>query len=128
MSQPSVCQSYVGFGPVRRVCDFAGRGSRRVDIHGMARRPARRTATDNSSTTGPGEADRHLVSLPRPVPSERLLDVHEVAGLLGVSHEYVWQLSREGRIPTITLGRIRRYRRESVLGWLSEIESPRSGA
>jgi excisionase family DNA binding protein len=57
-----------------------------------------------------------------------LLDAQEVAELLGVSHEYVWQLSREGRIPTITLGRVRRYRRESVLGWLREIESPQSSA
>jgi excisionase family DNA binding protein len=43
--------------------------------------------------------------------------------LLGVSHEYVWQLSREGRIPTVCLGRTRRYRRESILAWLVQIES-----
>jgi excisionase family DNA binding protein len=53
-----------------------------------------------------------------------LWTAHEVAELLGVSHEYVWQLSREGRIPTVSLGRTRRYRRESILAWLEEIESP----
>jgi excisionase family DNA binding protein len=53
-----------------------------------------------------------------------LWTAHEVAQLLGVSHEYVWQLSREGRIPTVSLGRSRRYRRDSVLAWLAEIESP----
>jgi excisionase family DNA binding protein len=53
-----------------------------------------------------------------------LWTAHEVADLLGVSHEYIWQLSREGRIPTVSLGRARRYRRESILAWLEEIESP----
>lgn len=53
-----------------------------------------------------------------------LWTAHEVAELLGVSHEYVWQLSREGRIPTVSLGRTRRYRRESILAWLEQIESP----
>lgn len=53
-----------------------------------------------------------------------LWTAHEVAELLGVSHEYVWQLSREGRIPTVALGRTRRYRREAILAWLEEIESP----
>lgn len=53
-----------------------------------------------------------------------LWTAHEVAAMLGVSHEYIWQLSREGRIPTVSLGRSRRYRPESVLSWLEEIESP----
>jgi excisionase family DNA binding protein len=56
----------------------------------------------------------------------KLLTAQEVAAMLGVSHEYVWQLSREGRIPTITLGRARRYRRASILAWLEQIESPGS--
>lgn len=53
-----------------------------------------------------------------------LWDAYKVAEVLGVSHEYVWQLSREGRIPTVCLGRTRRYRRESILAWLEQIESP----
>ncbi len=53
-----------------------------------------------------------------------LWTAHDVADLLGVSHEYVWQLSREGRIPTVSLGRTRRYRKESILAWLEQIESP----
>jgi excisionase family DNA binding protein len=57
-------------------------------------------------------------------PEGSLWTAHEVADLLGVSHEYVWQLSREGRIPTVALGRARRYRRESILTWLEQIESP----
>ncbi|MEZ4588692.1 MAG: helix-turn-helix domain-containing protein [Gemmatimonadales bacterium] len=53
-----------------------------------------------------------------------LWTAQDVAALLGVSHEYVWQLSREGRIPTVSLGRSRRYRPESILAWIEEIESP----
>lgn len=53
-----------------------------------------------------------------------LWTAHDVADLLGVSHEYIWQLSREGRIPTVSIGRTRRYRKESILAWLEEIESP----
>lgn len=56
--------------------------------------------------------------------SSALWTAHEVAAMLGVSHEYIWYLSREGRIPTVSLGRSRRYRPESVLSWLEEIEAP----
>lgn len=38
----------------------------------------------------------------------RLLTADEVAELLGVSKEWVWEQSRLGAIPTITLGRFRR--------------------
>ncbi len=55
--------------------------------------------------------------------ADALLTAHQVAELLGVSAEYVWQLSREGRIPTVSLGRARRYRLESILRWIEEIES-----
>jgi excisionase family DNA binding protein len=65
-----------------------------------------------------------LLSGSRPGRSDGCLwTAHEVAELLGVSHEYVWQLSREGRIPTVSLGRARRYRRESILAWIERIES-----
>jgi excisionase family DNA binding protein len=57
------------------------------------------------------------------VPPTALWTAHQVGEMLGVSHEYVWQLSRENRIPTVSLGRTRRYRRESILAWLEQIES-----
>ena len=63
--------------------------------------------------------DRREASAESPLWTAR-----DVAELLGVSHEYIWQLSREGRIPTVSLGRSRRYRRDSVLAWLAEMESP----
>ncbi len=53
---------------------------------------------------------------------DRLLDAGEVAELLHVPLSWVQRESREGRIPTVTLGRYRRYRREAVLAWLEERE------
>lgn len=40
-----------------------------------------------------------------------LLTAREVAELLGVPSSWVYRESRLGRIPTVTLGRYRRYRR-----------------
>ena len=51
-----------------------------------------------------------------------LLTAAEVAELLGVPTSWVYQQSRAGRIPTVTLGRYRRYRREAIEEWLREIE------
>jgi len=34
----------------------------------------------------------------------------------------VYDQSRRGRIPTVTLGRYRRYRREAIDAWLRQIE------
>ena len=53
---------------------------------------------------------------------ERLLSADEVAELIGMTKSYVYDLSRRGRIPTITFGRHRRYRRAAVVRWLEEIE------
>jgi excisionase family DNA binding protein len=52
----------------------------------------------------------------------RLLTAAEVAQLLGVPPSWVYEQSRAGRIPTVTLGRYRRYRREAIEAWLIELE------
>jgi hypothetical protein len=44
--------------------------------------------------------------------------------MLGVTAGWVYAQSRMGRIPTIPLGRYRRYRRDAILHWLDEIEQP----
>ena len=54
--------------------------------------------------------------------STSLLTAEQVGELLGVTTDYVYGLSRRGRIPTITFGRTRRYRREAIEQWLIEIE------
>jgi excisionase family DNA binding protein len=52
----------------------------------------------------------------------------EVANLLGVPTTWVYQQSRSGHIPTVTLGRYRRYRREAIETWLLELERAAHGA
>jgi excisionase family DNA binding protein len=55
--------------------------------------------------------------------SGSLLTASEVAALLGVPVSWVYEQSRRGRIPTVSLGRYRRYRREAIEAWIAEIES-----
>jgi len=52
-----------------------------------------------------------------------LLTASEVAELLGAPKSWVYEQSRSGRIPTVTLGRYRRYRREAIEAWVAEIEA-----
>jgi len=65
----------------------------------------------------PTASDLPIVTVPR------LMNAEQVADLLGMDVEWVWKMSRRGQIPTITLGRSRRYRREAILRWLEEQES-----
>ena len=60
--------------------------------------------------------------------SQSLLTASDVARILGVPTSWVYEQSRRGRIPTVTLGRYRRYRREAIDDWLREIENPGSTA
>ena len=53
-----------------------------------------------------------------------LLTAEDVAELLGVTVAWVYAQSRSGRIPTVNLGRYRRYRREAIEAWIRTIESP----
>jgi excisionase family DNA binding protein len=46
--------------------------------------------------------------------SGSLLTAGDVAELLGVAKSWVYEQSRAGRSPTVTLGRYRRYRREAT--------------
>lgn len=52
-----------------------------------------------------------------------LLTAEEVARMLGVTPGWVYAQSRTGLIPTVTLGRYRRYRREAIDVWVRELES-----
>jgi excisionase family DNA binding protein len=51
-----------------------------------------------------------------------LLTAEEVGRLLGVPRSWVYEQSRRGRIPTVALGRYRRYRRESIERWIEQLE------
>jgi excisionase family DNA binding protein len=52
-----------------------------------------------------------------------LLTADDVARLLSVPTSWVYEQSRLGRIPTVTLGRYRRYRREAIEEWVREVEA-----
>jgi excisionase family DNA binding protein len=74
------------------------------------------------------------VNKPRPASSssesvfgetteDRLLKAEEVAAMLAVSTRFVREHTRSGAIPHLKLGeRYVRYRRESVLAWLDQLE------
>jgi excisionase family DNA binding protein len=57
-----------------------------------------------------------------PMP-DSLLTADQVADLLGVPRSWVYEQSRRGTIPTVTLGRYRRYRSEAIEEWLRELEA-----
>jgi excisionase family DNA binding protein len=52
----------------------------------------------------------------------RLLTAEQVADLLGVPKGWVYKASREGSIPTVTLGRYYRYRPAAIQAWLAQRE------
>ena len=56
-----------------------------------------------------------------PVP-ERLLEAEDVAALLGMTTDWVYQEVRAKRLPHIRLGRYVRFRRESIDAWLDACE------
>jgi excisionase family DNA binding protein len=53
---------------------------------------------------------------------DRLLTAQEVAQLLGVSAAWIYEASRRGRIPTVQLGRYKRYRFDAIIHWIKENE------
>ena len=56
----------------------------------------------------------------------RLLTAEEVAEMLGVPKTWVYEQARKGLLPTVELGRYRRFRREAVEEWVEKQE--RNGA
>jgi excisionase family DNA binding protein len=53
--------------------------------------------------------------------TQSLLTAEQVAKLLGVPRSWVYEQSRAVRLPTLQLGRYRRYRREAIDAWLWEL-------
>jgi excisionase family DNA binding protein len=53
----------------------------------------------------------------------KLLTAAEVGELLDVPASWVYEQSRLGRIPTVTLGRYRRYRRLAIERWIEQLEA-----
>jgi excisionase family DNA binding protein len=58
-------------------------------------------------------------SAPQPLPL--LLRPSEAATYLAVSPRLLWSLSAAGQIPSIKLGRARRYRRADLERWAADL-------
>jgi excisionase family DNA binding protein len=59
-----------------------------------------------------------------PRTRESLVTAREVADLLGVTTSWVYEQSGRGRIPTVTLGRYRRYGVRAIEAWVEGLEAP----
>jgi excisionase family DNA binding protein len=77
-----------------------------------------RTSADHAATM-PGFRERHAEA--GGVMSERLLEAAEVAALLSVPVSWVREQTRSGALPSIALGRYRRYDRGEVLAWVDSL-------
>ncbi len=53
----------------------------------------------------------------RIVSPEEMLDVHAAAKILGLSVPTLERRTRDGSVPSIKIGRLRRYRRSDLLGF-----------
>lgn len=53
---------------------------------------------------------------------DKLMTIEEVAEWLGVGPSWVYRRSRYGDLPTVMVGRYRRFRRSSVERWVSAQE------
>ena len=58
----------------------------------------------------------------RELAPERLLEAEDVAGILGMTTDWVYREVRAKRLPHIRLGRYVRFRRESINAWLEACE------
>jgi excisionase family DNA binding protein len=54
--------------------------------------------------------------------ADRLLNADEVAAILHVARSWVYEETRNGRLPHVRLGRYVRYRRTAIDEWVSSLE------
>lgn len=60
---------------------------------------------------------------------DRLLDIGEVASLLGLGTRTVWRHASTGRIPRpVSLGRARRWRRAAILDFIRSLDAEPRGS
>ena len=68
-------------------------------------------------------AEESKEAAPHRRPGGPLLTAGQVGELLGVPKSWVYDQSRKGRIPTVNLGRYRRYRSEAIEEWVEQMEA-----
>ena len=57
---------------------------------------------------------------------EPLIDSEEAAGLLGIHPKTLQQLARQGKVPTVRVGKFWRFRKTELNSWLgSGVKYPR---
>lgn len=59
---------------------------------------------------------------PLPDPAKLAWSPAEARIAIGVSARTLWQLTKDGRIPHLKLGRLTKYRPEAVAGYLASLE------
>ena len=64
-------------------------------------------------------------SSPAPITAAKLLTADELAERWQIPKSHVYRLSREGSLPTVQLGRYRRFRLDAVLRTSSALEDSR---
>lgn len=82
-----------------------------------------KSAAEIREAPGTSSAGRNAARGRLVVVSGSLLTAAEVAQMLGVPKSWVYKQSRKGRIPTVTLGRYRRYRAEAITRWIEMLEA-----
>lgn len=53
------------------------------------------------------------------LPPARLLRVDDAAGMLGVSRARLYELTRQGDVPSVSLGRSYRWDRRALDAWIA---------
>jgi excisionase family DNA binding protein len=55
--------------------------------------------------------------------TDRLLNAGEVGEILGLDKRSVQRLAANGTLPVVKVGRLMRFRRESILRWIEQQET-----
>ena len=50
------------------------------------------------------------------------MTAQDVAEILSIPLSWVYRASREGQLPTVKVGRYRRFRRQAIEAWIAEQE------
>jgi len=58
-----------------------------------------------------------------PQDPDRLLSFKEACGLLNVGERMLWSMCNRRELPGLRVGRLWRFRRESLLAWVAERET-----
>ena len=86
---------------------------------------ANRTAAESYSTGEVAAASRPpsmKVEVPRHA-QQHLLEAEDVAQITGLKLGAIYRMAHDHKIPTVRLGRYRRFRPEAIAKWLEELES-----